>query len=70
MKNGDDNRLRQSVSRQKKLEDCMGMQLNVKGGRFEIFRDMAGIVEPLPTVVAPPPPPGAADTVQLSSRSC
>lgn len=34
----------------------MCMQVNAKGGRFKISRDMAGIVNPLHAVVAPPPP--------------
>ncbi|KAK9364744.1 P-loop containing nucleoside triphosphate hydrolase protein [Lipomyces kononenkoae] len=41
-KTGDDNRLRQAKSRQKKLDDRMGMQVNAKGGRFKLSRDMAG----------------------------
>ncbi|KAK4147276.1 putative ABC ATPase [Dichotomopilus funicola] len=41
-KHGDENKLRQAVSRQKKLEDRMGMQTNAKGGRFKLSRDMAG----------------------------
>ncbi|KAK3358576.1 putative ABC transporter [Lasiosphaeria ovina] len=41
-KSGDENKLRQAVSRQKKLEDRMGMQTNAKGGRFKLSRDMAG----------------------------
>ncbi|KAI1119702.1 putative ABC transporter [Nemania abortiva] len=41
-KQGDDNKLRQAVSRQKRLEDRMGMQVNAKGGKFKLSRDMAG----------------------------
>ena len=41
---GDDNRLRQAVSRQKKIEDRSGMQVNSKGGRFKLSRDHAGYV--------------------------
>ncbi|KAK9234891.1 P-loop containing nucleoside triphosphate hydrolase protein [Lipomyces kononenkoae] len=41
-KTGDDNRLRQAKSRQKKLDDRMGMQVNAKGARFKLSRDMAG----------------------------
>lgn len=41
-KSGDDNKLRQAVSRQKKLEDRSGMQVNAKGGRFKLNRDHAG----------------------------
>ncbi|KAK9322524.1 P-loop containing nucleoside triphosphate hydrolase protein [Lipomyces orientalis] len=39
---GDDNRLRQAKSRQKKLDDRMGMQVNAKGARFKLNRDMPG----------------------------
>ncbi|KAK9371492.1 P-loop containing nucleoside triphosphate hydrolase protein [Lipomyces chichibuensis] len=41
-KTGDDNRLRQAKSRQKKLDDRMGMQVNAKGGRFRLSKDMPG----------------------------
>jgi ATPase subunit of ABC transporter with duplicated ATPase domains len=41
-KNDDDNKLRQAKSRQKKLDDRMGMQVNARGGRFKLNRDMAG----------------------------
>jgi ATPase subunit of ABC transporter with duplicated ATPase domains len=40
---GDDNKLRQAVSRQKRLEDRTGMQVNAKGGRFKLSRDHAGL---------------------------
>ena len=43
-KHGDDNKLRQAVSRQRKIEDRSGMQVNAKGGRFKLSRDHAGIV--------------------------
>lgn len=43
-KHDDDNKLRQAVSRQRKIEDRSGMQLNAKGGRFKLSRDHAGIV--------------------------
>ena len=45
-KHGDDNRLRQAVSRQKKIEDRSGMQVNARGGRFKLSRDRAGIIYP------------------------
>jgi ATPase subunit of ABC transporter with duplicated ATPase domains len=41
-KSGDDNKLRQAKSRQKKLDDRMGMEVNSKGGRFKLNRDLAG----------------------------
>lgn len=41
-KNDDDNKLRQAKSRQKKLDDRMGMQVNARGGRFKLNRDHAG----------------------------
>ncbi|KAG9230630.1 P-loop containing nucleoside triphosphate hydrolase protein [Amylocarpus encephaloides] len=39
---GDDNKLRQAKSRQKKLDDRMGMQKNERGGRFKLNRDYGG----------------------------
>jgi ATPase subunit of ABC transporter with duplicated ATPase domains len=41
-KTGDDNKLRQAKSRQKKLDDRMGMEVSSKGGRFKLNRDLAG----------------------------
>jgi ATPase subunit of ABC transporter with duplicated ATPase domains len=41
-KNDDDNRLRQAKSRQKKLDDRWGVQVNARGGRFKLNRDLAG----------------------------
>ncbi|KAH6634544.1 putative transporter protein [Chaetomium sp. MPI-SDFR-AT-0129] len=41
-KNDDQNKVRQAKSRQKRLEDRMGMQVNEKGGRFKLNRDLAG----------------------------
>jgi ATPase subunit of ABC transporter with duplicated ATPase domains len=38
-KTGDDNKLRQAKSRQKKLDERMGMEVNAKGGRFKLNRD-------------------------------
>lgn len=40
--NDDQNKIRQAKSRQKKLDDRWGMQVNAKGGRFKLNRDMAG----------------------------
>lgn len=39
---GDDNKLKQAKSRQKKLDDRMGMQVSAKGGRFKLNRDLVG----------------------------
>jgi ATP-binding cassette subfamily F protein 3 len=39
---GDDKKLKQAASRKKKLDDRMGMQVNSKGGRFKLSRDLAG----------------------------
>jgi len=41
-KNDDQNKIRQAKSRQKRLEDRMGMQVNEKGGRFKLNRDLVG----------------------------
>lgn len=39
---GDDNKLRQAKSRQKKLDNRMGMEVSAKGTRFKLNRDLAG----------------------------
>lgn len=39
---GDENKLRQAKSRQKKLDDRMGMTKSATGGRFKLNRDLAG----------------------------
>ncbi|KAM0715301.1 hypothetical protein Q7P37_008799 [Cladosporium fusiforme] len=41
-KTGDDNKLRQAKSRQKKLDERIGMEVSAKGGRFKLNRDMPG----------------------------
>lgn len=41
-KTNDDNKLRQAKSRQKRVDDRMGIQVNATGGRFKLNRDMAG----------------------------
>jgi ATPase subunit of ABC transporter with duplicated ATPase domains len=41
-KNDDQNKIRQAKSRQKRLDDRMGMQVNEKGGRFKLNRDLPG----------------------------
>ena len=41
-KSGDDNKLKQAASRQKKLDERMGLQVSAKGGRFKLNRDLAG----------------------------
>lgn len=40
--NDDQNKLRQAKSRQKKLDDRMGLQVSAKGGRFKLNRDLVG----------------------------
>jgi ATPase subunit of ABC transporter with duplicated ATPase domains len=39
---GDENKLRQAKSRQKKLDDRWGMSVSAKGGRFKLNRDITG----------------------------
>lgn len=39
---GDDKKLKQAASRKKKLDDRMGLQVGLKGGRFKLNRDLAG----------------------------
>jgi len=39
---GDENKLRQAKSRQKKLDDRMGLQVSATGGRFKLNRDLEG----------------------------
>ncbi|KAE8355363.1 P-loop containing nucleoside triphosphate hydrolase protein [Aspergillus coremiiformis] len=41
-KTNDDNKLRMAKSRQKKLDDRMGVQVSATGGRFKLNRDMVG----------------------------
>jgi ATPase subunit of ABC transporter with duplicated ATPase domains len=41
-KTNDDNKLRQAKSRQKKVDDRMGMQVSANGGRFKLNRDLVG----------------------------
>lgn len=41
-KTNDDNKLRQAKSRQKKVDDRMGLQVNANGGRFKLNRDLVG----------------------------
>lgn len=41
-KQGDDKKLKQAVSRKKRLNERMGMQVNEKGHRFKLSRDMGG----------------------------
>ncbi|RDA86998.1 hypothetical protein CP532_6742 [Ophiocordyceps camponoti-leonardi (nom. inval.)] len=66
--NDDQNKIRQAKSRQKKLDDRSGMQVNARGGRFKLNRDLAGFhltsrdeleapVEERPVVIALPAPP-------------
>jgi ATP-binding cassette subfamily F protein 3 len=39
---GDDKKLKQAASRQKKIDERMGMQVNAKGHRFKLNRDLGG----------------------------
>jgi ATPase subunit of ABC transporter with duplicated ATPase domains len=39
---GDENKLRQAKSRQKKLDDRMGLEVSAKGTRFKLNRDLEG----------------------------
>ncbi|RDA96094.1 hypothetical protein CP533_1710 [Ophiocordyceps camponoti-saundersi (nom. inval.)] len=66
--NDDQNKMRQAKSRQKKLDDRSGMQVNARGGRFKLNRDLAGFhltsrdeleapTEERPVVIALPAPP-------------
>lgn len=41
-KTGDDSKLRQAKSRQKKLDERMGLQVSANGGRFKLNRDLMG----------------------------
>lgn len=41
-KAGDENKLRQAVSRQKRIADRTGMQVNATGGKFKLSKDLAG----------------------------
>lgn len=65
--NDDQNKIRQAKSRQKKLDDRWGMQVNAKGGRFRL-NDQAGFfhtsrpeieipIEERPITIALPEPP-------------
>ncbi|KAH9987849.1 putative ABC transporter [Xylariaceae sp. FL0662B] len=54
-KHGDDNKLRQAVSRQKRLEDRTGMQVNAKGNKFKLSRDMPGYHESRRATIEIPP---------------
>ncbi|KAF2825101.1 ABC transporter ATP-binding protein uup-1 [Ophiobolus disseminans] len=39
---GDDKKLKQAASRKKKLDERMGIQVGLKGGRFKLNRDLGG----------------------------
>ncbi|PYI23815.1 ABC transporter [Aspergillus violaceofuscus CBS 115571] len=41
-KTGDENKLRQAKSRQKKIDNRMGIQVSANGGRFKLNRDLVG----------------------------
>ncbi|KAL1963900.1 hypothetical protein VTN77DRAFT_7706 [Rasamsonia byssochlamydoides] len=44
-KTGDDGKLRMAKSRQKKIDDRMGVQVSATGGRFKLNRDLVGFHE-------------------------
>lgn len=46
-KSGDDNKLRMAKSRQKKVDDRMGVQVSATGGRFKLNRDRGGFHDTL-----------------------
>ena len=66
---GDDKKLKQAASRQKKLDDRMGLQVSATGGRFKLNRDLGGYYlnkragidvpedDPLPKLKIPKQPP-------------
>jgi ATP-binding cassette, subfamily F, member 3 len=41
-KTGDDKKLKQAASRQKRVDDRLGMQVNAKGHKFKLNRDLGG----------------------------
>ncbi|KAL2121491.1 hypothetical protein VTJ04DRAFT_5518 [Mycothermus thermophilus] len=41
-RNDDQNKIRQAKSRQKRLDDRMGLNINERGGKFKLNRDLAG----------------------------
>lgn len=41
-KTNDENKVRQAKSRQKKIDDRMGLQVSANGGRFKLNRDLVG----------------------------
>lgn len=66
--NDDQNKIRQAKSRQKKLDDRMGMQVNSKGHRFRLNKELVGFYytsreeidippEERPVVITLPEPP-------------
>ncbi|KAK2590421.1 hypothetical protein QQS21_011894 [Conoideocrella luteorostrata] len=66
--NDDTNKIRQAKSRQKKLDDRMGMQVNAKGHRFKLNGDLVGFhltsreeidipAEERPVIITLPEPP-------------
>ena len=46
-KTGDDNKLRQAVSRQKRLDDRTGLQVSATGSKFKLNRDLTGTIPPV-----------------------
>jgi ATPase subunit of ABC transporter with duplicated ATPase domains len=54
-KTGDDNKLAMAKSRQKKMDERMGVQVNANGGRFKLNRDHAGWHDSLRAEIEVPP---------------
>jgi ATPase subunit of ABC transporter with duplicated ATPase domains len=54
-KTGDDNKLTMAKSRQKKMDERMGVQVNATGGRFKLNRDHAGWHDSLRAEIEVPP---------------
>ncbi|PQE24250.1 ABC transporter protein [Rutstroemia sp. NJR-2017a BVV2] len=64
---GDENKLRQAKSRQKKLDNRMGLEVNAKGGRFKLNRDLAGYhLKARDDIEIPPEEKGVSMTFPLA----
>jgi len=57
---GDDKKLKQAASRQKKLDERMGYQVGIRGGRFKLNRDLAGFHNSVRDGIEIPPDDPAA----------
>lgn len=54
-KTGDDNKLRMAKSRQKKMEERMGVEVSANGGRFKLSRDRVGYHDSYRAEIEVPP---------------